>query len=192
MAGLPHWTQSTAARNLYEPVYLNQFEVLITPPSAIVESNTQFQGEFVLTQQVKSISGLAVDLQPSAPVEQFYKFATRRYAGGEPSTSDMDLTIEFEVNLNDSNSMTVYKILRQWSDLIYNPLTGAMGLKRDYVGGILVSIFNKQGDVFRRIRIPVCFISEAINPMELDYDQGNNIYSLSVQWKCDYWEDLFL
>jgi hypothetical protein len=192
MAGLPHWTQSTAARNLYEPVFLNQFEVLITPPAAIVEANTTFQGEFLLTQQVKSITGLAVDIQPSAPVEQFYKFATRRYAGGEPSNSDMDLTIEFEVNLNNANSMTVYKILRQWSDLIYNPITGAMGLKRDYVGSILISVFNKQGDVFRRIRIPVCFISEAINAMDLDYENGNNIYTISVNWKCDYWEDLFL
>jgi hypothetical protein len=192
MAGLPHFNQSTAARNYYEPVYLNQFEVLITPPAAITEAATQFQGEFILTQQVKSISGLAVDIQPSAPVEQYYKFATRRYAGGEPSTSDMDMTIDFEVNLNSANSMTIYKILRQWSDLIYNPLTGAMGLKRDYVGSVLISVFNKQGDVFRRIRIPSCFISEPINAMDLDYDQGNSIYSLSVTWKCDYWEDTFL
>lgn len=192
MAGLPHFTQSTAARNYYEPVYLNQFEVLITPPAAITEANTQFQGEFILTQQIKSISGLAVDIQPASPVEQLYKFAARRYAGGEPTTSDMDMTIEFEVNLNSANSMTIYKILRQWSDLIYNPLTGAMGLKRDYVGSILISIFNKQGDVFRRIRVPSCFISEPINSMDLDYDQGNSIYSLSVQWKADYWEDTFL
>ena len=192
MAGLPHFSQSTAARNYYEPVYLNQFEVLITPPAAITEANTQFHGEFILTQQVKSISGLAVDIQPSAPVEQLYKFATRRYAGGEPSTSDMDMTIDFEVNLNNANSMTIYKILRQWSDLIYNPLTGAMGLKRDYVGSVLISVFNKQGDVFRRIRIPSCFISEPINSMDLDYDQGNSIYSLAVTWKCDYWEDTFL
>ena len=192
MAGLPHWTQSTAARNLYEPVFLNQFEVLITPPAAITEANTTFQGEFILTQQVKSITGLALDIQPSAPVEQYYKFAARRYAGGEPSTSDMDLTMDFEVNLNNANSMSVYKILRQWSDLIYNPITGAMGLKRDYVGSILILIFNKQGDVFRRIRIPVCFISEPINAMDLDYDNGSAIYTISVNWKCDYWEDLFL
>jgi hypothetical protein len=104
----------------------------------------------------------------------------------------MDLTLEFEVNLNESNSMTVYRTLRQWSDLIYNPLTGAMGLKRDYVGSMVISIFNKQGDVFRRIRIPVCFISAPITPLELDYDQGASIYSISIQWKCDYWEDLFL
>ena len=192
MAGLPHFTNSKAAINNYEPVYLNQFEVIINPPAGIVSAATTFNGEGILSQQVKSITGLAVDIAPSATVEQNYKFATRRYAGGEPSTSDMALSMEFEVNLNDQNSMTVYKILRQWSDLIYNPLTGAMGLKRDYVGSVLISVFNKQGDVFRRIRIPSCFISEPINSMDLDYDQGNSIYSLAVTWKCDYWEDTFL
>lgn len=191
MAGLPHFTNSQAAINLYEPVFLNQFEVIITPPAAVAQAQG-LQGEGILTQQVKSISGLAVDIQPANPVEQLYKFATRRYAGGEPITSDMDLTMDFEVNLDENNSMTVYKILRQWSDLIYNPLTGAMGLKRDYVGSILISIFNKNGDVFRRIRIPVCFISTPINAMDLNYDQANSIYALSVTWKCDYWEDLFL
>jgi hypothetical protein len=191
MAGLPHFTNSRAAINNFEPVYLNQFEVIINPPPGIPDSSTTFKGETILTQQVKSITGLAVDILPAANVEQNYKFATRRYAGGEPSTSDMTLSMEFEVNLNDANSMATYKILRQWSDLIYNPLTGAMGLKTDYVGSMVISIFNKRGDVFRRIRIPSCFLSEAINAMELDYENPA-IYTISASWICDYWEDLFL
>ena len=191
MAGLPHFTNSRAAINNFEPVFLNQFEVLITPPAGIVDANTTFKGESILTQQVKSISGLAVDISPANPVEQTYKFATRRYAGGEPTTSDMTVSMEFEVNLSNQNSMTVYKILRQWSDLIYNPLTGAMGIKSDYVGSMVISIFNKRGDVFRRIRIPSCFLNEAINPMELDYEQSA-IYTLTTSWICDYWEDLFI
>lgn len=191
MAGLPHFTNSRAAINNFEPVYLNQFEVIINPPPGIPDASTTFRGETILTQQVKSITGLAVDILPASNVEQNYKFATRRYAGGEPSTSDMTLSMEFEVNLNDANSMATYKILRQWSDLIYNPLTGAMGLKTDYVGSMVISIFNKRGDVFRRIRIPSCFLSEAINAMELDYENPA-IYTVSASWICDYWEDLFI
>ena len=178
MAGLPHFTNSKAAINNYEPVFLNQFEVIINPPAGILDATTAFNGEGILAQQVKSITGLAVDIAPAQTINQNYKFATRRYAGGEPSQSDMALTMEFEVNLNDANSMSVYKILRQWSDLIYNPLTGAMGIKADYVGSISISIFNKRGDVFRRIRIPSCFLSEAINPMELDYEQAT-IYTIT-------------
>ena len=191
MAGLPHFTNSKAAINNFEPVYLNQFEVLINPPAGIVAASTTFRGESILAQQVKSISGLTVDIAPAQTINQQYKFATRRYAGGEPSQSDMTLSMEFEVNLNDANSMSVYKILRQWSDLIYNPLTGAMGIKSDYVGSMSISIFNKRGDVFRRIRIPSCFLSEAINAMDLDYEQST-IYNVTTSWVCDYWEDLFL
>jgi hypothetical protein len=192
MAGLPHFNNSKAARNNYEPVFLNQFEVLINPPAAITEANVTFNGEGILTQQVKNISALQIDLQPNAPVTQFYKFAERRYSGGEPSTSDVQFNVSFEVNLNENNSMTVYKILRQWSDLIYNPLTGAMGLKRDYVGSMIISIFNKQGDVFRRVNLNNCFPVEAINAMGLSYDAGDSIYTLETTWKSDYWQDLFL
>jgi hypothetical protein len=191
MAGLPHYTSSRAAINNFEPVFLNQFEVIINPPNGIIDASTMFRGEMVLTQQVKSITGLTVDITAVDPVQQNYKFATRRYAGGEPTTSDMTVTMDFEVNLNDQNSMVVYKVLRQWSDLIYNPLTGAMGLKNDYVGSMVLSIFNKRGDVFRRIRIPSCFLSEAINAMPLDYENPA-IYTIQTSWICDYWEDTFL
>ena len=191
MAGLPHYTSARAAINNFEPVFLNQFEVIINPPNGIVAASTMSKGEMILTQQVKSITGLTVDITAVDPVQQNYKFATRRYAGGEPTTSDMNISMEFEVNLDDANSMTVYKILRQWSDLIYNPLTGAMGLKTDYVGSMVISIFNKRGDVFRRIRIPSCFLSEPLKAMELDYETPS-IYTLTTSWICDYWEDLFL
>jgi hypothetical protein len=66
-----------------------------------------------------------------------------------------------------------------------------MGLKVDYVGSMLISVFNKRGDVFRRIRIPSCFISEPINSMDLDYETPA-IYTISTSWVCDYWEDLFI
>ena len=192
MAGLPHFTNSAAGVKLYEPDYLNQFEVLITPPASVTLANTRFKGEGILTQQVKKISGLAVDIQPGGVSSQFYKFAERRYAGGAPADTSVAFNVEFEVNLNEQNSMIVYKIMRQWADLIYNPLTGAMGVKKDYVGSIVVSIFNKQGDVFRRISLNNCFLTENINPMNLDYNAGENLYTLETSWKADYWQDQFL
>lgn len=191
MSGLPHFTNSTAGIKLYEPVFLNQFEVLITPPASVTLANTRFRGEGILTQQVKKISGLAVDVQPSGAAIQSYKFAQRRYAGGAPGDTSVTFTVEFEVNLNDQNSMILYKIMRQWADLIYNPLTGAMGLKRDYAGTMVVSIFNKQGDVFRRITLNNCFLSANLNAMDLNYDAGDTLYLLQTSWRADYWQDQF-
>ena len=182
MAGLPHYQNSLFGINKYEPVYLNQFEVLITPPAAVL-------GGPILVQQVTSISGLGVDKTPAA-TQQKYKFAVRNYAGAKPEQTVFDLTVNFTVNLNDANSMYVFKTLRQWTDLIYNPLTGAMGLKRDYTGTIVLSIFNKQGDVFRRITCRDCFPISPIGAMELDY-AGTELYDVSLQWAVDYWDDQF-
>ena len=182
MAGLPHYQNSLFGINKYEPVYLNQFEVLITPPAAVL-------GGPILVQQVTSISGLGVDKTPAA-TQQKYKFAVRNYAGAKPENTYFDLTVNFTVNLNDANSMYVFKTLRQWTDLIYNPLTGAMGVKRDYTGTIVLSIFNKQGDVFRRITCRDCFPISPIGAMELDY-AGTELYDISLQWAVDYWDDQF-
>jgi hypothetical protein len=183
MAGLPHYQNSLYGINKYEPVYLNQFEVLITPPGPVL-------GGSILLEQVTTIAGLGVDKTPT-PIDQKYKFATRNYAGAKPETTTFDLQIGFSVNLNDANSMYVFKTLRQWTDLIYNPVTGAMGLKRDYTGTIVISVFNKQGDVFRRITCRDCFPLKAIDPMELDYT-ATELYGINMTWAVDYWDDLFL
>jgi len=183
MAGLPHYQNSLFGINRYEPVYLNQFEVLITPPAPVL-------GGPILIEQVTSISGLGVDKTPKETTQK-YKFATRNYAGAKPDTTTFDLTVNFSVNLNDANSMYVFKTLRQWTDLIYNPLTGAMGLKRDYTGTIVISVFNKQGDVFRRITCRDCFPITALDAMELDYTT-EEIYEVKLNWAVDYWDDQFL
>jgi hypothetical protein len=105
----------------------------------------------------------------------------------------MDLSMNFNVNLDDKNSMYVFKTLRQWSDLIYNPVTGAQGLKRDYAGSMTISMFNKQGDVYRRVRCIDCFPTKPISPMPLNYEEGEAVYEISqFGWAVDYWEDLFL
>ena len=183
MAGLPHYQNSLFGINKYEPVYLNQFEVLITPPGPVL-------GGQILVQQVTNLSGLEADKTP-APIQQRYKFAVRNYAGAKPEQTVFDLALSFTVNLNDANSMYVFKTLRQWTDLIYNPLTGAMGVKTDYTGTMVISIFNKQGDVFRRITCKDCFPTTPLTVMELDY-QAIDIYNVTMTWAVDYWDDQFL
>lgn len=184
MAGLPHFQNSLSAINKFEPVYLNQFEVTIFPPAAVA-------GGEILLQHVTKVGGLTLDKNPRLATQK-YKFAKRNYAGAKPDQTFMDVSISFTVNLNDANSMYVFKTLRQWSDLIYNPLTGAMGLKTDYTGTIVIQIFNKQGDVFRRITCRDCFPKTAISQMNLNYLSTELFKIDDMQWAVDYWEDLFL
>ena len=184
MAGLSHYQNSMSAINRFEPVFLNQFEVTIIPPAAVA-------GGEILLQHVSKVSGLTLN-KTTGLVTQKYKFARRNYSGAKPDQTFMDLSISFSVNLNDDNSMYVFKTLRQWSDLIYNPLTGAQGLKNDYVGTIVVSMFNKTGDVYRKVTCRDTFPTKPLTAMSLNYT-STEIYKVNdMTFAVDYWDDQFL
>ena len=188
MAGLPHYRNSRAAMQKFEPLYKAQFEVLLTPPPAVAGGWT------LVMENVIKVSNITVNKQPE-PVTQKYKSATRTFAGGIVADTTIKVSLDFEVNLDDSNSAYVYKALRKWCDLIYDPLTGRMGLKRDYVGGpMIINYFNKAGDIFRQIKAPVVFPVTPITGIgdEVDFT-SNDIYKVEgFTLQVDYWEETIL
>jgi hypothetical protein len=183
MAGLPYWTNSTAAVNYYEPIYQNQFEVVLTPPAAIGGPNVA-----LLVEHVTKLSGLPEIQSAGTVVEQKYKFASRSYAGAVPDKTTADLDLTFTVNLNEENDAYVYNILRAWGDVIYNPLTGSQGLKREYVGEMAVVVFNKAGDIFREWKFPSVFPTAALTALALDYN-GTELYTVSTKLRADWWTE---
>lgn len=183
MNGLPHYRNDRIGMALWEPVYLNLFQVLLTPPPAVDT------WDYVI-DNVTKISGLTTDLIPTAPVEQTYKGSKRSYAGAFPEKTTVDLAMSFQVNLNDSHSMFVFKGLRQWCDLIFDPLNGAMVLKKDYVGGpLVVSLYNRRGDIFRQWTFPVLFPMSPLPAMDLDY-AATDIWQIEMTFRSDYWDDV--
>lgn len=191
MAGLPHFRNSKAAVNLYEPLYLNQFEVLIQPPPA-VSNPLGLANRTLLVENIIDFSVASVDKNPGL-VSQNYKFAGRRYAGGAVDQTGVEVTINFETNIDDNGSNYVYKTLRQWHDLIYNPLTGAMGLKRTYANQtyMLVNIFDKEGNVYKQIKIFNCFPNKSIDDYKLEYANGASLYKINAKFRGDYFDDIF-
>jgi hypothetical protein len=183
MAGLPYWTNSTAAVNYYEPIYQNQFEVVLTPPAAIGGPNVA-----LLVEHVTKLSGLPEIQSAGTVVEQKYKFASRSYAGAVPDKTTADLDLTFTVNLNEENDAYVYNILRAWGDVIYNPLTGSQGLKREYVGEMAVVVFNKAGDIFREWKFPSVFPTVGLTALALDYN-GTTVYEVATKLRADWWTE---
>jgi hypothetical protein len=180
---LPHYSedQTSKKNRQFEPVQANLFEVTILPPDGV-------QGTDLLLQHVNTISGLDSLHREVAAVEQKYKFATRSYAG-MPDGTAVDVTINFSLNLNDSNQAYVYKTLRQWYRTQYDPTTGEMGLKKDYVGTIVVQQFNRAGDVFRKVTLEDCFITSGIGfTGSLDYASADP-QTLEISWRCDLWSE---
>ena len=176
---LPHYSEdqtSKKSRN-FEPVQANLFEVTILPPAGVV-------GQDFLLQHVNSISGLDALAPAVDAIGQKYKFADRSYAG-MPGQTSVDITVNFSLNLNDSNQAYLYKTLRQWYRAAYNPETGEMGLKKNYVGTIVIVQFNREGDIYRKITLDDCFITSGVNLVaELSYENADP-QPLEVTWKCD-------
>lgn len=186
MAGFPHFRQSKAAMNNWEPLYLNHFDINLVFPAAVGT------GEFVL-ENVLKIGGLETDKVPGA-VTQSYKGAKRSYAAGMVEDTFVDLTLDFEVNLNDANSAYVYKALKNWCNLIYDPTTGRMGLKKDYVGGpMIVSAYNRQGDIYRQWKFPKVFPTTNINAMEFNYESITDLFKIEgFTLRADFWDEAAL
>ena len=181
MAGLPHYTNSQASRNLYEPVHQNLFEVTFLPPTGVA-------GAPILLEHVNSVSGLEGINPAVEAVGQKYKFADRSYAG-MPSQTYVDVTIQFSLNLNDSNQNYIYKSLRDWYKKIYDPATGAMGLKKDYTGSIVVVMYDRQGNIHRKVTLLDTFPTG--NPAAFDSldNSAPDPLTLDMTFRCDNWID---
>ena len=183
MAGLPYWKNSAAATNYYEPIYQNQFEVILTPPTAIAGPNVG-----LLVEHVTKLSGLPELNSPGTLVEQKYKFATRSYAGAVPDKTTADLALTFTVNLNEENDAYIYNILRAWNDIVYNPLTGSQGLKKDYVGQMSVHVSNKTGEIFREWSFPSIIPNSALKAIDLNYT-ATEVYEITMTYRADFWTE---
>jgi len=180
MAGLPHYRedQTSKKNRQFEPVQANLFEVTILAPDAVTGDTD------LLLQHVNSISGLEGIHREVAAIEQKYKFATRSYAG-VPDGTALDVTVNFSLNLNDSNQAYVYKTLRDWYRAQYNPETGEMGLKKDYTGTIVIVQFNRKGDIYRKVTLEDCFITSGLGfTGTLDYGTAD-AQTLEVSWRSD-------
>jgi hypothetical protein len=85
--------------------------------------------------------------------------------------------------------MYVYQTLRDWKRLIYNPLTGEEGLKKDYSDAkIIVTMFNRVGDIYWQRTFHDCFVVGDIPELPLDYSSGDPL-ELEVAFRSDYWTE---
>ena len=175
---LPQYTQSRASSQRYEPIQPNLFEVTVFSPLG--------DDTGLILEQVKTIGGLNA-LNPAVDaVGQKYKFADRSFAS-MPGQTFLDLTLNFSLNLNEANENYIYNTFRNWYKLIYDPLTGEMGLKKDYVGSMIIVQYNRAGDIFRKITCKDVFPTGSPDFVdELSYETPDPS-ELSMTYRCDHW-----
>ena len=60
-----------------------------------------------------------------------------------------------------------------------------MGLKKDYVGTIVIVQFNRAGDIYRKVTLEDCFITSGLGfTGELSYESADPA-TLEITWRCD-------
>ena len=186
--GLSHFRNSRASQELYEPVYQNLFTVQISMPPGVgsTEENTN-----LMLENIRSVSGLLSNSFPDSQIEQRYKWAIRRYAGAIPATTTMDISLDFEVNLDRTPSAYVLKTLRKWNDLVYDPLTGRTGLKADYAAPwALVTMYDRAARPFWQWKLYYVFPITQLPAPELNYSESTDAYRITgYTLACDYWDE---
>jgi hypothetical protein len=185
--GLSHFRNSRAAQELFEPVYLNLFTLQIQLPDGV--GSTPENTNLVL-ENVQTIGGLISHKFPASPIAQYYKWAARRFAGAKPETTTMDLTIDFEVNIDKTQSAYVLKTLRKWCDLVYDPLTGRTGIKADYTAPwMLITMYDRAARPFWQWKCYNVFPMTRLPEPALNY-QNEELYKiLGFGIAVDMWDE---
>lgn len=195
---LPHFTQlqmtgspGGPGTNPQEAVFTNLFEVGFLLPQIVADryQNGEAGGAGLLLQQAKSIT---FDATPQILVsEQKFKYSGRLFLR-TPQTTTVNLTIAFNVNVNDTGSMETWNILKSWYDLVWNSQNGYLHYKSDTIGQILVNQHDKKGVILRRLTFQNAQIKSIDSP-QLEWNTGAEIWSLAqVNFICDYWVDEYI
>lgn len=195
--GLPHFRSSRVSTSMWEPVFLNLFTIDIVLPDAVT-ANIESGDKDLLLEGINKIDGLDTNVVPAAGAKQTYKFAERRFSNAGPDKTTLDIKFDIEINVRGSidgaPDMYTMKILRKWNDLIWDPLTGRMGLKAESVAPyVLVTMHDKAYQPFWQWKLYHVWPSSNLNAPGLDYGQRSGLYKITgYTLACDYWDEYML
>lgn len=192
LMGLSHFNTSRISTEMWEPVYINLFEVQIDLPTAL---GADEEAKNLLLEGVQKVSGLDTTKVP-AVVLQHYKSSDRSFIGSAPETTYVDLKLDFEVNVigdstKDVVSMQQVKLLRRWCDLCYDPITGRAGVKNQYAApSMQVTLRDKNGNPLWYWNFKNVFPITPITSPELDYSEKTKLYKITdFTLRCDVWDE---
>lgn len=194
LLGLSHYRSSRISTSLAEPIYLNLFTVQIDPPVGL-GLTAQSEDVLLMLEGVQKVSGLDSDIFPETLITQKYKWAERSFAGAAPNGTHLDLVIDFALNMrpdSDTPDNFTYKFLRKWNDLIYDPMTGRQGIKKDYVApSMTITMQDRSGTPFWQWICYNVFPTKALKGPQLDYS-STQVLNASQTFRCDYWDECML
>ena len=191
---LPHYTQVSNVGSPGGPgtlpeevVYLNLFEITFILPVIL---QAQGRNALLLLENATSIDVSNTTGFDITTKEQRFKYSTRVFQTTPTKTSG-ELTIPFQVNVNDSGSMENWNTLKAWYDLVFNSQNGSLHYKSDLIGTIIVNQHDKKGVVLRRITYQNCQLSK-LPGYKLDWSSAEIINTIEAGFVYDYFVDEYI
>lgn len=184
---LPHIKNVKAGINRWDPVYQSIFLVAFTvPPSMQGEYNQEELN--ILSQQVKSITGLD-NLNNSVKMyTQKYLGVDRAFFNPAIDNTGIDYTITFNLNIRDRNDVYVFKLFKEWINLIYNLATGVVALIGQAYGKMTILEANRDGTIWRQVVLKNVVVTDVKGMESLDYE-SQDVRTLNVSFHADYWDE---
>ena len=191
---LPHYTQIS---NVGQPggpgtlpdevVYLNLFEVTFVLPTIL---QAQGRDPLLLLENATKISLSNLTNFDVGDATQRYKYSTRKFLT-TPSKTDGEISIPFQVNVNQAGSMEVWNTLKSWYDLVFNSQNGALHYKSDIIGTIIVNQHDKKGVVLRRVTFQNCQL-KSLTGYDMNWSSNAIVDNVEGAFIYDYFIDEYL
>ena len=191
---LPHYTQISNVGTPGGPgtlpdevVYTNLFEITFVLPVILT---AQSRTPLLLLENATKIDLSNLTSFEIGTKEQRFKYSTRQFQTTPAKTSG-EITIPFQVNVNQAGSMEVWNTLKAWYDLVFNSQNGTLHYKSDLIGTIMVNQHDKKGVVLRRVTFQNVQISK-LGGWTLDWASNEIVQSVDATFLYDYFVDEYI
>jgi len=194
--GLPHFTNISNVGSPGGPgtlpdevVYLNLFEITFILPVLL---QAQGRDPILLLENATKVNlgGANLTAFDVGQAQQRFKYSTREFLTTPTKTSG-EITIPFQVNVNNQGSMETWTTLKAWYDLVFNSQNGALHYKSDIIATIIVNQHDKKGVVLRRVTFQNCQL-KSLTGYDLDWASNAIVTEVTAAIVYDYFIDEYI
>lgn len=194
--GLPHFTNISNVGSPGGPgtlpdevLYLNLFEITFILPVLL---QAQGRDPILLLENATKVNlgGANLTAFDVGQASQRYKYSTREFLTTPTKTSG-EITIPFQVNVNNQGSMETWSTLKSWYDLVFNSQNGSLHYKSDIIGTIIVNHHDKKGVVLRRVTFQNCQL-KSLTGYDLDWASNAIVSDVTAGYIYDYFIDEYI
>jgi len=193
---LPHFTQLYMTGSPGGPgtlpqevVYTNLFEITFLLPVIL-----QAQGRdpvLLLQQATKApINTTKLTDRGHTLQRQMFKYSSRVFQTTPKDTSG-EISIPFNLNVNEQLNMEVFTTLKAWYDLAWNSQNGSLHYKSDLIGTIIVNQHDKKGFVLRRVTYQNCQLKE-LGYADFQWGTPGIVEEIEATFQWDYFVDEYI